>query len=683
MSTNPDLSRLLRPRSVVVMGGGWAANVVEQLGRAGFDGAVWPVHPRREAIHGIPAFRSLADLPAAPDAAWIGVNRDATVEAVRTLSGMGAGGAVAFASGFRESGDGVAREAALLAAAGAMPVIGPNCYGLVNYLDGATLWPDQHGGRQVERGVAILTQSSNVAINLTMQGRGLPLAYALTAGNQAQLGLADLAAAVLADERVTAIGLHVEGVGDLRAFEALALAARARRVPIVAIKVGASEQSRAATVSHTASLTGTEAGSRAFFARLGIPLLESLPAFLETLKLLHVHGSLAGRRLLSMSCSGGEASLVADAGARRGLDFPAFAEAERDAVRATLNPLVAVANPLDYHTFSWGDRAAMQATFEAAMRPGFDLSMLVLDFPRGDRCSQATWEPAVEAIGTASRLGPTAVVATLPELMPEARAEAFVADGVAPLCGLEEALAAADASAKVGAAWARAAPAPVLDPAPSAGEARLLGEFAAKRLLGAAGVPIPEGQRTLDAERAVEAAEAIGYPVALKALGLAHKTEAGGVLLGLGDAQAVRVGAERLLRLSDALLVERMVEGAVAELIVGIARDPAYGLLLTLGSGGVLAELVQDTATLMLPATEAEIGAALDGLRVARLLDGWRGGPRGDREAALAAIDAVARFAVDKAPALEELDVNPLIVCERGAWAADALLRLRWEVGQS
>ena len=162
-----DLSRLLRPRSIAVLGSGWAQNVVEQCAKMGFAGPVWPVHPTRDQIGGVPAFRSLADLPGVPDATFIGVNRHATLDVVAELAAMGAGGATCFASGWTEAGE-ADLQARLVAAAGDMPILGPNCYGVINYLDGALLWPDQHGGRRVERGVALLSQSSNIVINLTM-----------------------------------------------------------------------------------------------------------------------------------------------------------------------------------------------------------------------------------------------------------------------------------------------------------------------------------------------------------------------------------------------------------------------------------------------------------------------------------------------------------------------------------
>ena len=682
MTASLNLSRLLRPKSIAIFGGGWAANVVEQLLKAEFDGDIWPVHPKRAEIHGVKAYPSLDALPAAPDAAWIGVNRDATIDLVRGLQERGAGGAVCFASGFGESDDGADRNAALLNAAADMPIIGPNCYGALNYLDGATLWPDQHGGVRVENGVAILTQSSNIAINLSMQGRGLPIAYMLTAGNQAQIGLAQMEEALLEDERVTAIGLHIEGVGDPAAFEALAARARAKRIPIVAIKVGASEQAQIATVSHTASLAGSDAGSRAFFQRIGIPLLPGIPSFIETLKLLHVHGALPGRDALSMSCSGGEASLVADTAMGRRLNFRAYTADQKTAISQTLNPLVTVANPLDYHTFIWGDEDALTEMFSAAMAPGFDLSMLICDFPRGDRCSVESWEPAVQGIISATRRtkARTAIVASLPELMPEDRCAQFMAAGIAPLGGIEDALIAADASAGIADAWEAPSAVPLARSVARLSDnaaTTVWSEEESKRALEKYGLTIPYSEEAGDLNAAEEAAERAGYPVAVKVVGVAHKTEIGGVILNLMDRGQVNIAATKVMAHCDMVLVEKMIEGGLVELIVGVTRDPVYGPMLTIGAGGVLAELLEDTATLLLPATDNDIHLALSGLKIAKLIAGYRGKPAADLDAAVAAIQSIAKFAEANAETLEELDVNPLIVCEEGAYAADALIRVR------
>ncbi|MGI9332452.1 MAG: CoA-binding protein, partial [Gammaproteobacteria bacterium] len=400
------LARLLRPRTVAVIGGRDAEQVIEQCDRFGFTGEVWPVSRRRDTLAGRRCYRSIEELPESPDAAFVGVNRHDTVTVVEALARAGAGGAVCYASGFSEAQgeQGAALQKALVEAAGAMPFIGPNCYGLINYLDGALLWPNQHGGTRLApdaRGVAIVMQSSNIAINLTMQRRALPIAYIITAGNQAQTGLSEIATGLLEDSRVSALGLYIEGFDDVAAFEQMATRARELRKPIAAIKVGRSEQARAATISHTASLAGADAAAGAFLRRLGVARVNSLPAFVETLKLLHIFGPLEGYDMSSMSCSGGEAALMADAAVGTRLRYRTLDERSAKALGAELGPLVDPTNPLDYHTFVWGDEAAMQRAFEAMIGAGFDLNLLVLDFPRTDRCPDDEWWPTLRAFQTA------------------------------------------------------------------------------------------------------------------------------------------------------------------------------------------------------------------------------------------------------------------------------------------
>ena len=174
--TLPELLRLFQPKSIVVYGGSWAENVIQQCQKMGFSGDIWPIHPHRKSISGLVCFAAISELPEVPDAAFLGINRDAVIEVTRQLAEIGCGGAVCFASGFAETGD-IDLQQQLVAAAGDMPLLGPNCYGFINYLDGALLWPDQHGGRRCDAGVALISQSSNIAINLGMQARGLPIGF--------------------------------------------------------------------------------------------------------------------------------------------------------------------------------------------------------------------------------------------------------------------------------------------------------------------------------------------------------------------------------------------------------------------------------------------------------------------------------------------------------------------------
>jgi acyl-CoA synthetase (NDP forming) len=677
-----NLSRVLRPKSIAVFGGAWSTAVLKQCRKMGFDGELWPVHPSKTEIEGLPSYRSAADLPGAPDVSFIGVNRDGAIEIVRELAARGAGGAVCFASGFNEVADGAERHAALLDAAGDMPILGPNCYGFINYLDGAPLWPDQHGGKRVAEGAAIVVQSSNIAINLTMQRRGLPIAYVLTAGNQAQTGLSELAEAALDDPRVTVLGLHIEGFDDIFRLERLFAKARAMAKPVVAIKVGSSVAAQAMALSHTASLAGADRLADAFLERCGVVRARSLDEFLETLKLLHVLGPSPDGTLGSMSCSGGEASLVGDQAEAAGLDLRALSAGEAASLRATLPEMVTISNPLDYHTFTWGNEPALTATYRAMLDCGFGLTILVLDFPRADRCVDNGCEVALEAAIAARRAGGGrfALVSSLPENMTEAHAERLIAAGIAPMMGLAAALAAAANAAWIGKTWS-VPPATPLARQAHAGQAaaEAMDECSSKAVLKEIGVVTPDGGVAASADEAVALAEWLGYPVVLKGAGdkLFHKSEMEAVKLDLRDGYAVRSAAVSLSHLGCDFLVEKMVQGVVAELIVGVARDPQFGLYLTIGAGGVTVELLNDTRPLLLPASRDDIRAALLSLRSAPLLTGFRGKPQADIEAAVDAAQRVGAYALTHAGVLEEMDVNPLILTADGAFAADALVRTR------
>ena len=693
-----NLTRLLNPRRVAVIGGREAATVVRQCRAAGYTGEIWPVNPARREMEGVPCYGSVAELPGAPDVAFVAVPRGTTVEVVRELAARGAAGCVCYAAGFAEVGpEGARLQRELVAAAGEMALVGPNCFGLLNYLDGAALWPDQHGGEAVERGVAIVTQSGNMGINLTMQDRSLPIAYMISIGNQAALGFADYMAALVEDERVSAIGLYIEGLTDVAAFARAAALALERGVPIVAIKSGNTEVGARAALSHTSALTGTEALYDALFRRLGIARVGSLHAFLETLKFLTVAGPLEGRRLGLMSCSGGEASMFADLATAHGFTLPPLEKAQAEALRAQLPDFTVVSNPLDYNTAIWGDRAALERCFTTMLSGDFDFSLLVFDYPRPGVAGTQVWDDALDAFLAAVETtgARSAVMSTISELLPRAVRERLTARGIAPLQGLEEAVIALEAAARFAEARRRlgcldsASDLSLVPPHPEPPNVRILSEWDAKQRLAGHGLSVPEGRLATPAE-APAAAEALGFPVAVKGVapGLAHKSDLDALRLNLGDPEAVAEAAREIqAQLPQApggeplVLVERMVEGAVAELIVGVAADAQFGLALVVGSGGTLVELAGDSRTLLLPVTRAEVAEALDSLKIAKLIAGYRGRPEGDREAAIDAVLAIAAFAESRRGALVELDVNPLMVLPRGRGAvvADALIRIGQE----
>ena len=658
------LDRLLRPKSIAVLGAGWALNVIEQCRKMGFAGPVWPVHPTKAEIGGLKTHATLADLPWVPDAVFVGVNRFVTIEVVTELAAMGAGGAICFASGWTEAGE-PGLQADLVAAAGDMPILGPNCYGVINYLDGALLWPDQHGGVRVDKGVALVSQSSNIVINLGMQKRALPVAYVACLGNAAVVGLAELAGALVADDRVTALGLYIEGIDDAAAFAELAQAARTAGKGVVCIKSGKTDLSRTAAASHTASLAGGGAASSAFLRQIGVAEVNTPSELIETLKLFHVHGNQLGRRLCSLSCSGGEAGLVADLAAPFGIEFPPVPAPVRARLGEILGPMVTVANPLDYHTFIWGDGPRTTAVF-TTMLSGYDAGLYIIDTPRPDRCDPSGYQPALEAIVAAQAATgkPALPVASMAENFDEGCAKKLMDQGVCTLMGLETALAAIKA-AQTGPGLAGWRPLAAL-PARGAG---MLSEAEGKDLLAAAGVAVPRAVWGATLAGVARAAAGLTPPYVLKGLGFAHKTEAAAVRLGLAslDGQAEMAGA-------TGYLVEEMVTGAVAEVLVGLRRDPVYGVSLTLGMGGVAAEVLADTVTLIWPVTEAQILAEMRRLRLWPLLDGYRGRKKADM-AGLAAMAVRLGRLMAADGRLEEIEINPVLLRESGAVAVDALIR--------
>lgn len=665
-----DLERLLRPRSIAVVGGGaWCDSVIEQNQKIGFKGQIWPVHPQKNLVGGLPAFKTLADLPEAPDATFIGVNRTATIGLIDELNQMGAGGAVCFASGFKETADGAVLNDQLLAAAGDMPILGPNCYGVLNAVDRVALWPDQHGLVPVESGVAILTQSSNIAINLTMQQRGLPIAYTITAGNQAQQGLASIAQTVIRDDRVTALGLYIESFGDIAAFEELSRLSRALGKPIVALKVGRSQESQLATISHTASLAGSSAGSDAVLARLGIARVGSPAALLETLKLFHCHGRLPGARIASLSCSGGEASVMADTAAQYGLTFPLLETNQKATLSQHLSSLVNLANPLDYHTQIWRDKAAMTAVFAAMTGDNIDLTLVVLDFPRLDSCTAGDWMIAIEAIEDAARQTgrPFGVVGSIVENLPEAVAKRLLGVGIVPLCDFGTACEAISAACML----INRDHQPLLR-APSFAATTSVTEGDAKLALATYGMDVPKSRAGVGRVDVVNCAEEIGFPVVLKGEGPAHKTEVGAVKLNLTDAAQIRAAAQEMQ--TETFLVEEMITGTVAELLIGVVADPAHGFVLTLAAGGTLTEILEDGQSLLLPTTDADIRHVLGQLKITPLLVGFRGGEPANIDAIADAVLRLQNFVTDHADEIAEIEINPLICTKDRAIIADALL---------
>ena len=605
-----NLHRLLKPRQVAVIGGREAETVAGECARIGYRGPVWPVNPHRESIGGHWCFRSVDDLPQAPDAAFVAVPREAAIDTVARLAAMGAGGAVCHTAGFAETGAAGARlEAALVEAAGDLALIGPNCYGVINYLDRAALWPFAHGGSCPGYGAAIATQSGMLASDLTMSQRSVPFAFMASIGNQSVVTLADCVEVFSEFRGVRAIGLHIEEIPGVADFSAAARKAVGAGIPVVALKTGVSEVGARLTASHTGALSGADDLYQALFDRLGIIRVTSPAQLLETLKFLCVAGVPGGDRLAGLTCSGGAAAMLADYAQTVGLRFPPPAARTAERLAQRLPHTATVSNPLDYTTPIWGVPERVRPVFETMLEAPFDVALMVQDYPLEglDESKDSYLSDARSFIAAARAAGvPGAVCSTLPENIDRATREMLIAEGVAPMQGIRETLdaisgavwhgrrrgrvrhdacdagpeARADMEARAGKAGAgmevgagapagagakpgvgagpgtghEAGPGVVAEAGIGAGVGSLppgpvkrIDEHQAKTRLRCAGVPAPAG-RVAGAREAPEAAAEIGFPVAVKMVShrLPHKTEAGAVVLGLSSRAEVESAVARI-----------------------------------------------------------------------------------------------------------------------------------------
>ena len=675
MSSQSRLRRLFSPKSVAVIGGGvWCRSVIEQLFKIGYKGKIFPVHPSKKEILGLKYFKDLEEVPIEIDASFVGVNRNITIEVIKKLNDLNAGGAVCFASGFLEAEDdkqGSGKlQKSLIEAAGDMPILGPNCYGFINYLDRSVLWPDQHGGKAVDRGVAILTQSSNLAINITMQTRGVPISYIMSVGNQACLGFPEIGMYLLSDPRVTALGLHIEGIGDVRAFEELATKARKLGKSIVVLKVGKSAEARKAAQSHTASLAGNAQGAKSLFKRLGISEVDRLEVLLDTLKIFHLNGPLFSKNVRSLSCSGGEASLVSDLAQEYGIQFPKLEKENISELRSVLGEMVALSNPLDYHTYIWGDVEAMASTFIAMMRGHDGITIIIVDFPRNDNCDPSAWNCVITAAKKAKIVEdkPLALVSTLSENIPEQVSFKLLESNIITLHGLDTALAAISASSSN---QKLMNPKPIFLSNPT-GKSTLVDEYVAKKSLEKYGLKIPKTEKCLLSD-AHFVSDQIGYPVVLKALGSAHKSEMGEVVLNLENKKAVKNASKKISKKN--VIIEKMIDDTIVELLIGIVHDPAHGMLLTIGAGGILTEILSDTSSLLLPSSEDDVLECFNQLKISKIAKGYRGFSGVDVNQIVDAIMKIQEFVLDNRDKVFEIEINPLLVTSSEVIVADALIR--------
>ena len=678
------LDRLLRPRSVAIIGASadpakMTGRPVGYLQRHGFDGAIWPVNPRVASIGGLPCYADVASLPEAPDVGIVLLGAERAEDAVRALSARGAAAAIVLAGGFAESGSaGTDRQVKLKDAAGSMRLLGPNTIGLVNLADRIVL--SASGALEVEDlatgRIALVSQSGGILGAVLSRGaaQGVGFSRLVATGNEADLDIADLVDHLAEDEATDVIALYIEGIRRPDAFRAAARKASVAGKRLVAYKVGRSEAGAQAAISHTGALSGADRLHDALFRQLGILRAERFSDLLDIPAALATRRSMRGKRVAVLTSTGGAGALLADSFGLAGFTLPAPDPATAERL-AALTGEAAVANPLDL-TLAGLKPEVMNGAIKALLDgPGYDALAVVVG-------SSALAQPrlAADAIAAGQAMGDKPVIAYLSPHAPAIGA-ALQRQGI-------PAASAPEAAATMLAALA----APVVVPPPAAAQAEVtdlpsgpLDEAESKALFARFGVTPVREIACATPEDAQASAGTMGETVVLKALSrhLAHKSDVGGVRVGVKPGDVAAEGAAMLARVTaatgrapDGLLVQEQLHDGV-EVILGLQRDPHLGTAILLGMGGVAAELFGDTALRLLPIDRAEAESMLAELRGAKLLQGFRGRAQADTAALIDAVLAFARMGEALGDRLVTAEINPLFVLREGARAADALAVLR------
>ncbi|MHA6627507.1 acetate--CoA ligase family protein [Pseudonocardia sichuanensis] len=702
LATPERLREFFAPRSIALVGAsdssGWGRFVVDSLRTAGFTGALRPVHPKHPTAFDLPTVPSLRALDAPVDLAYVFAPTHAVESVLDDAAAAGVRNAVVLASGYGDGGDAQGRELERRlveqAVARDITLLGPNCLGFVNAA--ASVAPFGLGiVPPLRRGpVGIVLQSGALTSNVLAFARVHQVGISLltSMGNEAVITTADVVEHLIADDDCEVIGLFLESVRDAPRFTALAAAAMAAGKPIVALKVGRTEAGQRTALAHTGALAGDDAVVDAAFRQYGVIRVKSLEELLVTCGLMGSGQVPSGRRVGVVTASGGACDIIADRSTDEGVEIVEFAPATTAALRAVLPPFAAAQNPLDVTGVILADRGSAQSALgDVALNavvddPGVDFVFNMLALPQAEPPDPSVVERRVAEVAATTARSRVPVVnftATCTDLSPYAQS-LLDRHGLHALGGIEFGLTAIGhalawhetrlAPPAVGAGTAATAP-PGLPSGPWS-EAR------GRDLLAASGVPLVPAELVTDADAAVAAALAFGGPVALKICSaeITHKSDIGGVALGVSGADEVRAAFGRVLAAGraatsaiDGVLVSPM-RAPATELFVGVTVDPSFGPVLAVGLGGVFIEVLHDVALRLLPVDPGQVRRMLGELRGAAVLGGARGTRPADLDRVSEVVAGVAAAAAGLGPALQTLEINPLRVDGGDVEALDVLV---------
>lgn len=693
-----SIDRLLRPKSVAVVGasdkpGALGASVLANLDRNGFSGEIYPINPNRDTIGARKCLASVDQLPEGVDAAVLAIPQPAVLDAMRGLAARKVGAAIIFASGFAEGGEeGLAQQAeiARIAEQAGMVIEGPNCLGMVNHVDGVPLTFVETFCRTPngQRGVGVVSQSGAMAAVLctTLQARDMAISYSVSTGNEAGSGVEDYIDWLVEEPNTHVMAMIVEQFRRPRRFLAAAARARAAGKQIVLLHPGKSSAARDSAATHTGAMAGDYKLMRAKVARAGVIFAETLEELGDIAEILLRCPPMAGPDVAVLGESGAFKALTLDLSEELDLPLSDLGDDNAPELRAALPPFVPVSNPLDI-TAQGLSQPVIYTNVLNALFADDRVGAVLAGIIQGDPVTSTIKVPAILAALEGRSPGKPLVFAGLDEgaEIPAHFVTELRAKGVPWFPSSERALRALarlSSFARTDLTEQNRAPLPL--PA-LAQEAGVVPEYRAKALLAPLGLPFPDSGFAASADVAAVTADRLGYPVAMKAqaAALSHKSDAGGVILNLANAEEVRaawtkmhanVAAYDKSIALDGVLVEKMGKRGL-EMIVGAKNDPEWGPVVLAGFGGVTAEILQDVCLITPDMTDAVILHQLMNLKSAALLRGYRGSPALDVTALVTTIRTILQ-ALEAEPRLVELDLNPVILHPEGEGvvALDALM---------
>ena len=686
-----NLKRLMSPKNIAFFGGNDVRIAIKEAKRRGFRGPIWPINPKRKSILGIKCFKSIHELPTSPDASFIAVPSKFVSGIVKDLAKNGAGGVVCYSAGFGETGtEGKALESELISIAKNMPILGPNCYGFINYLDRVALWPFAHGGVCPGYGAAIITQSGMLSSDITMTDRSLPLTHMISVGNQASVCIEDLIEILCDNPMVKAIGIHIEGIKNIRKLHDVAVKALKKSVPIVALKTGTSIVGEKLTTTHTGSLSGEDRLYNALFERVGIIRVGSPILFLELLKLLCISGVPKDDTLVAFTCSGGGATMLADYSEEIGVQLPHYSQTSKTNLQNLLPDIATVSNPLDYTTPIWGDKQKTGPVFSTAMKESkASTALLLQDYPAEglDESQNLYLNDAHAFIKAAQTLNlPAIICSTFPENMKKSIRDNFLKHKITPMLGIEDALQSIKLASdyKMKQKCVQRATITPLVKVQEHKNHKFLNEFESKNSLKQIGISTPKGQ-IIRYQNIKKTSISLQFPIALKLLNgkIIHKTEYGAIITNIKSRdeliEATREMHDRLKKVlkndfEDQFLIEEMLPSPIAEMIIGIEPKSEFGYLLLLGTGGVQAEILDDTISILIPTNKDEIIKSIKKLKLYKLMDNFRFNKSVNLDGLASDIMKILSLINVNKHYFSSVEINPLFVYETSNYAIDAVI---------